>query len=60
VAARRGDPGESVCGARPSAIQRRADGISAALEHVDIDHGGAHVFVAKQFLHGADVGAILQ
>jgi hypothetical protein len=27
---------------------------------VGVDHGGAHVFVAKQFLNGADVVAVFQ
>jgi len=27
---------------------------------MSVNHGGANVFVAKQFLHGADIIAILQ
>lgn len=33
---------------------------SADLERMGVDHGGAHVRVAQQFLHRADVGATLQ
>jgi hypothetical protein len=28
---------------------------SASIQDMGIDHRGAHVFVAQQFLHGADV-----
>ena len=37
-----------------------ADDAGAAVERVGVDHGGAHVFVAKQFLNGADVVAVFQ
>ena len=30
------------------------------LQNMSIDHGGLDIFVAEQFLHGADVIAILE
>ena len=41
-------------------IQGRADGQAAALEHVGVDHGRLDVFVALQFLDGADVVAVFE
>ena len=38
-------------------IEGRADGEAAALEDMGVDHGGTHVFVAEQFLDGANVVA---
>ena len=32
----------------------------ASIQHMGVDHGGADIGVAQQFLHGADVGAGLQ
>lgn len=43
-----------------SLIQWTSDGQAAALENMSIDHGGAHIFVAEEFLYGADVVAGLQ
>jgi hypothetical protein len=41
---------------RSEAIQRAPDTASSRLvQHVSIDHGGAHVGVAEQLLNGADV-----
>ena len=31
----------------------------ASIEHMGVDHGGPHVPVAQQLLHGADVVSIL-
>ena len=36
------------------------DGVGSALEDVGVDHGGFDVFVAEEFLDGADVVAVLQ
>lgn len=33
---------------------------AAALEDVGVDHGGAHVLVAEEFLHRTDVVAVFQ
>ena len=33
---------------------------SATVEDVDVDHGGFDVFVAEEFLDGADVAAALE
>ena len=41
-------------------IQRAFDGQAAALEDVGVDHGGADVLVAEQFLDGANIVAILE
>jgi len=41
-------------------IERTSHGAATELEDVRVDHGGAHVAVAEQFLHGADVVAGLQ
>ena len=30
------------------------------VEHVRVDHGGAHIFVTQQLLHSADVVALAQ
>ena len=37
-----------------SIVDGTADGQSAALEDMSIDHGGFDIFMPKQFLHGAD------
>ena len=36
-------------------IQRGADGESAAIQNVGVDLSGLDIFVAEEFLHGADV-----
>lgn len=41
-------------------IQRATHGQAAALEDVGVDHGGAHVLVAEEFLHRTDVVAVFQ
>ncbi len=41
-------------------IQRALDGKGAAFHHMGVDHGGADVFVAEQFLDCADVVAGLK
>jgi len=41
-------------------IEGGADCEAASLQDMGVDHGGANVFVAKQFLDGADVVAILK
>jgi len=38
----------------------RDDGEAAALEDMGVDHGGFDVFVAEEFLDGADVVIVLQ
>jgi hypothetical protein len=44
----------------PLWIERAADALPSPLQHVRVDHGSADVFVAKQFLHGANVVAVRQ
>ncbi len=39
---------------------KRALHPTADLQRVGVDHGGSHIRVAQQFLHGADVRAALQ
>ena len=41
-------------------IQRAFDRQSAALEDVGVDHGGADILVAEQFLNGADIVPVLE
>ena len=41
-------------------IKRTAHGKSAAIEDVRVDHGGFHILVAEEFLHGADIVAVLK
>ena len=41
-------------------VQGAADGEAASVEDMGIDHCGFDVFVAEEFLDGADVVAILQ
>ena len=41
-------------------IQRTLHSIGAPLEHMGVDHGGADIGVAEQFLYGADVVACLE
>ncbi len=36
------------------------DAETGSVEDVSVDHGGADVFVAEEFLHGANVVAVLQ
>ena len=36
-------------------VKRAAHAPAAAVEHVGVDHRGAHVLVAQKFLDGADV-----
>ena len=40
-------------------IERADYALAAAIEDVRVDHGGADILVAEQFLHGADVVASL-
>lgn len=42
-----------------SAVEGGFDGEAAALENVGVDHGGFYVFVSEEFLHGANVVAVL-
>ncbi len=37
-----------------SQVQRTADSLAAAVEDVGVDHGGLDIFVAQEFLDGAD------
>ena len=41
-------------------VEGAADGVGAALEDMGVYHGGADVFVAEEFLDGADVVAAFQ
>jgi hypothetical protein len=41
-------------------IQRTHYAATAAIKDVGVDHGGFHVFVAEEFLDGADVVAVLE
>jgi len=41
-------------------VKRAADTLAPAVEHMGVDHGGAHVLVAEQLLDGTDVVACLQ
>ena len=41
-------------------VERASDGEAAALEDMGVDHGGFDIFVAEQFLNGADVVAVLE
>jgi hypothetical protein len=41
-------------------IERAPDALAAALQHMRINHGGAHIFMPQEFLHSADVVAIFQ
>ena len=41
-------------------IQRAFDRQSAALEDVGVDHGGTDIFMAEEFLNGADVVPVLE
>ena len=43
-----------------SAVERAANTATAAVEHVGVNHGGAHVGMAEQLLHGADVVAAFE
>ena len=43
-----------------SVIKRGANGPSTALQDVSIDHGGFDIFVSKQFLHRANIIAVLE
>lgn len=53
IAGRKDLPGEQC-------IEWAGRATSGHLQYMGIDHGRAHVRVAKQFLHGAYVGAGLQ
>jgi len=41
-------------------IKRANDSASTAIENMGVDHGGFDIFMAKEFLDGADVVAIFQ
>ena len=41
-------------------IQRTLDSDARSIEHMRVDHRRAHVFVAKSFLHRADVVTIFE
>ena len=41
------------------AVEGGFDSEAAALENVGVDHGGFYVFVSEEFLHGANVVAVL-
>ena len=44
----------------PLAIQRAAHAQRTLIEHMGVDHGGADIFVAEEFLDGANVIAVFQ
>ncbi len=41
-------------------VQRAAYSRGSSVEHVCVNHGCSNIFVAEQFLHGADVVTVLQ
>jgi hypothetical protein len=41
-------------------IQRAGCAASGNFQHMGVNHGGAHIAVAQQLLHGANIGACLQ
>ena len=41
-------------------VDRAADGEARLVHDVQVDHRRAHVRVAEQFLHGADIGSALE
>lgn len=41
-------------------IRGAGDAFAAAIQHLSIDHGRAHIFVPQQFLHGAEVIAVFE
>jgi hypothetical protein len=41
-------------------VEGTADGEAAPVEHVGVDHSGLDVFVAREFLDGADVVSIFK
>ena len=41
-------------------VERAGDALPALLQHVDVLHGRAQVFVAEELLDGANVGAVLE
>lgn len=43
-----------------SIVDWAADSQAAAIEDMGVDHCRAHIFVAKQLLHRADIVAIFQ
>ena len=47
------------CSRKRLAVEGGFDGEAAALEDVGVDHGGFYVFVSEEFLHSADVVAVL-
>jgi len=40
-------------------IERATHALAAALQHMRIDHGGADILVAQEFLHGTNIIATL-
>ena len=57
------DGGLAQLTAAPSSSQQvggAAHAAGASVEHMRVDHRGAHVVVTEQLLNGADVGASLQ
>ena len=47
-------------GEAPSTIERAANAQWPLVEDVGIDHGGADIFVAEEFLDGANVVAVFE
>ena len=43
-----------------SSIQRPLDSSSSSIEHIRIDHGRAHIFVAQQVLHSANIVTVFE
>jgi hypothetical protein len=41
-------------------VRRASDSGGAAVQHVRVDHRGAHIAVAQQFLNRADVVAVFE
>jgi len=44
----------------PVLVQRAANGQGASIEDVSINHRRFHILVSEQFLHRADIIAVLQ
>jgi len=45
---------------RISEVEGAADGQAASIEDVSVNHRRFHILMPEQFLHGADIVAILQ
>ena len=55
-----GNTGIARASRRHDRVQRAGRAARRDLEHMGVDHRGAHVGVAQQLLHRADIGAGLE